>query len=274
MNRKLLVGVLAGALVAGAASVATAQESPERVVVAFSDPSRPGTLRVHLQSGSITVKASADKQAVIEARSLGEEPRERDVPDASGLRRLPQRANITVEEEDNVLSVSARSNRRVDLDVQVPTRTNLDVRTVNGGQVVIEGIDGDIEANNVNGPITLTNVAGSLVVHSTNGKILATVTRVAADKPMAFTTLNGAVDVTLPPSLKANVKMRSDQGDVFTDFDVQTKGAPPASVSDTRKSGGRYRIEVDRSIYGAINGGGPEFEFRTFNGHIYLRKGK
>ena len=38
---------------------------------------------------------------------------------------------------------------------------------------------------------------------------------------MAFTSLNGIVDVTLPASVKANVKLRSDQGDVFTDFDIQ-----------------------------------------------------
>jgi hypothetical protein len=31
---------------------------------------------------------------------------------------------------------------------------------------------------------------------------------------------------------------------------------------------------VDRSIYGTINGGGPDFELRTFNGDIYLRKAK
>jgi hypothetical protein len=29
---------------------------------------------------------------------------------------------------------------------------------------------------------------------------------------------------------------------------------------------------MDRSIYGTINGGGPDFELRTFNGNIYLRK--
>jgi hypothetical protein len=274
MNRNGLVSVLAAVMVMSAAGVAAAQDSPDRVTVAFSDPSRPGTLEVHLVTGSISVKASADKQVVVEARSSSEEQREFDAQSATGLRRLPQRAGITVEEEANVVSVRSRGNQRVDLEIQVPVRTNLEVRTVNGGQIVIEGIEGDIEANNVNGSVTLTSVAGAVVAHTVNGKILVTMTRVTAEKPMAFTSLNGAVDVTLPPSVKANVKMRSDQGDVFTDFAVQTKPAPSATVEDTRKSGGRYRIDVDKSIYGTVNGGGPEFEFRTFNGHIYVRKGK
>jgi hypothetical protein len=31
---------------------------------------------------------------------------------------------------------------------------------------------------------------------------------------------------------------------------------------------------VDRAIYGSINGGGPDFEMRTFNGNVYVRKAK
>ena len=37
---------------------------------------------------------------------------------------------------------------------------------------------------------------------------------------------------------------------------------------------GRYRINRNRSIVGAINGGGPEFELRTFNSNVYIRKGR
>jgi hypothetical protein len=42
----------------------------------------------------------------------------------------------------------------------------------------------------------------------------------------------------------------------------------------TNQDQGRYRIEVDKTINGSINGGGAEIELRTRNGNIYLRKGK
>jgi len=84
--------------------------------------------------------------------------------------------------------------------------------------------------------------------------------------------MNGKVDVTLPSNLKATLKMRSDNGDIFTDFDVQLRPAPADSNTGARK-GGRYRVEVNRAIYGAVNGGGPEIELRTFNGSVFLRKG-
>ena len=90
---------------------------------------------------------------------------------------------------------------------------------------------------------------------------------------MAFTSLNGVVDVTLPSAIKANVKLRTDNGSAYTDFEL--KMLPQANaIEDTHtKSGGRYRINVNKMIYGSVNGGGPDIEMRTFNGNIYLRKG-
>jgi DUF4097 and DUF4098 domain-containing protein YvlB len=45
-------------------------------------------------------------------------------------------------------------------------------------------------------------------------------------------------------------------------------------VEDSRGKGGKYRVRLERAIYGSINGGGPEIQFKDFNGNIYIRKGK
>ena len=63
---------------------------------------------------------------------------------------------------------------------------------------------------------------------------------------------------------------RSDQGDIYSDFDVALDKTPP-QVKEER-SGGRYRIEIQQELRGTIGGGGPEMHFKTFNGSIYLRK--
>jgi len=88
---------------------------------------------------------------------------------------------------------------------------------------------------------------------------------------MTFTSLNGDIDVTLPAAVKANPRLRSNQGDVFTDFDAQVTAGD--SANRTQQHNGRsVRIDINRSIYGTVNGGGPDFELRTFDGNIYVRK--
>jgi hypothetical protein len=274
MMQKILVAALAIGI-SGSASL-RAQGQGERVTVPFSDPSRPGSLSVQLMQGSVTVRGTDRRDVLIEA-SGGQQDREsRNDQAASGLRRLTQRGGFSVDEQANAMRLSNSFNHGAAFTIEVPRRTDLKLSVVNGESITVDGVEGDIETSNVNGPATtLTNIAGSVVAHATNGKIVATIARVAAQKAMAFSSLNGSVDVTLPASVKANVKLRSDQGDVFTDFDIQMTASKEAPVvKDTRQSNGRYRLEIDRSLYGTINGGGPEFELRSFNGNVYLRRAK
>ena len=115
----------------------------------------------------------------------------------------------------------------MDLEIEVPVRTNLELRVVNGGEIAVEGVEGNLEVNNVNGPVRLTGVSGSVVASAVNANVTVRLTRVTDAKAMAFSSLSGTVDVTLPATTKANLKLRSDNGDVFTDFDVQ-QTEPPA----------------------------------------------
>jgi len=256
------------------AAVASAQDTGERITASFSDPARPGLLHVALITGSVTVKAGTGKDVIIQSRGR-EDRRDRTAEAPMGMRRLTQQPSLTVEEQNNRMEIISPSGLlAVDLEIEVPARTNLELSTVNNGDVVVEGIDGEIEVGNVNGSITLKAVSGAVVAHTVNGRVLADLARVTPQKPMAFTSLNGVVDVTLPAAVKANLKLRSDNGTVYTDFELKTLSQPAAMVEDTRRTGGRYRIEVNRIIYGSVNGGGPDFEMRTFNGNIYVRKGK
>jgi hypothetical protein len=254
--------------------VAAAQDSSERTSVPFSDPSRPGTLKVALIQGSILVKGGDVKAVIIETRGAPDRFAPHEAEGAGGLHRLPQQPAISVDEQDNRITIgSPNPGRAMDLEIEVPRRTNLALSTVNQGVIRVEGVDGEIEVGDVNGSITLSDVSGSVVAHTINGNVTATIARASPQKPMAFASLNGAIDVTLPASIKANLKLRSDNGDIHTDFDVHTLPPPSRAVEDTRRSDGRHRIEVNKAIYGSVNGGGAEIELRTFNGSVYVRKG-
>ena len=271
--------LLIAALLIGIVPAAIGQEpAADRVVVPLSDASRPALIDVSLVQGSITVRGTNRKDVSVVARADADRPSRRYDADATGLRRIPQTAGFRISEEGNRVKISSDSpNRSISFEIEAPARANLKLHSVNGGEIVVENIEGDLDVSNVNGGITLTNVAGSVTAGTTNGSVRATMTRVTAERQMAFTSLNGTVDVTLPPTTKANLRLRSDNGDVYSDFEVQLAPSAPLIQENSQESrgrNGRYRISRNRSIVGAINGGGPEFELRTFNSNVYVRRGK
>lgn len=246
------------------------EPAPDRVAVAFRDASRPGVLKVSLHQGGMTIKGYDGKEVVVEARA-----RARETARQEGMRRISVLATgLTVEEENNVMEVGVSSSARpVDLTIQVPRRTSLQVRCHNAGNLVVEQVEGEIEAVNHNGNLTLTKISGSAVANSHNGAVRVSFERVDPKKAMAFSSFNGAVDVTFPADVKANVKIKSERGEVYSDFEIKMQeGAPRQVVEDNRSKGGKYRVQIDKSIYGTINGGGPEMQFANYNGGIYIRK--
>jgi len=146
---------------------------------------------------------------------------------------------------------------------------------VNGGDIVVDRISGEIEVNNVNGGVTLTNVSGSVIAHALNKNVVVKLEKITADKSMSFSSLNGDVDVTLPADTKARVKLKTDNGEIYSDFEVKMDASSQRPVvEDGRPNRGKYRVRIDHAMYGTINGGGPEFQFQTFNGNVYIRKPK
>jgi DUF4097 and DUF4098 domain-containing protein YvlB len=152
-------------------------------------------------------------------------------------------------------------------------QTSLILRSVNGGAITVENISGSIDANHTNGGISITNVSGSVLANTTNGKVTVSLNKVTGDKAMSFTSFNGTVDVTLPADVKANVMMKTNNGEIWSDFDIKlsASGKPPV-VEDSRSKNGKYKVRIDRAMYGAINGGGPEMQFVTYNGNILIHK--
>jgi DUF4097 and DUF4098 domain-containing protein YvlB len=235
-------------------------------------------------SGGITVRGADVKEVLVEARSRGERgERERDhrsdrADRSDGMKRLdlPGNAGLDVTEEDNVVTIKTSSmNRPADLVITVPRRSSLRLKCMNDGDIQVEHVDGEIDANNLNGRITLKNVSGSVVAHSLNGAVFATIDRIDSGRPMSFSTLNGDIDVTLPDNLKANVRMKTDNGEIYSDFEVKLiAGASVEGNNSGRQPDGSYHLRFDHALRGTINGGGPEFQFTSFNGQIYIRRKK
>lgn len=273
---QLLKTIFAVAAAIGAAAIAPhaqaqSQSGSDRIVVKLDDPTRPAFVKASLVNGGITVKAYDGNEVIVEARARNEEAER----PSSGPKRLNiSTTGLSIEEENNEVRVSTESYARtIDLTISVPTHTSLKLRAVNDGDIVVTGVDGDLDVDDINGSVTLNNVSGSAVAHALNGHVHANFAKVSPQKPMAFSSLNGDIDVTFPADVKANVSIKSDRGDVFSDFDVQLQAsAPQQVVEDGRANGGKYRVKIDKTVHGTINGGGPEYQFTNFQGQIYIRK--
>lgn len=254
-------------------SEAARAQSADKVSVAFSDPSRSGTLKVSLMSGGLKIKGYNGKEVVVEAHPRGRED-SRSEARSGGMRRIVNSSSgLMVEEENNVMSVGTGfMNHTVDLTIQVPLRTSLKLKCLNDGDINVEQVEGEIEANNTNGSVTLAGVSGSAVVHALNGTVKVNLLKVEPNKAMSFSSLNGNIDVTLPADIRASVNMRTDMGEIYSDFEIKLQESPKPVVEDARPRGGRYRVRIDKGISGTINGGGPEIQFKNFNGNIYIRK--
>ena len=121
----------------------------------------------------------------------------------------------------------------------------------------------------------MLDVSGFVIAHALNEDLKVTFNRMDKDKDMSFSTLNGDIDVIFPANLKANVKLNSDNGEIYSDFDIALKTTPKKILSENgRDKKGKFKVEIEKSVYGVINGGGPEFVFKSFNGDIYIRNKK
>ena len=269
--RSLVYALILSLSIAAPAAPRAAGDGGQKISVPLTDPGRPATIKVSTINGSITVEGYAGKEVSIETSGRGEEPEGRPRRGAEGMRRIPNGGGgLSVDEDANVVRVETASPAQGgDIHIQVPFHTSLHLAAVNGGRIRVSGVEGEIELSHVNGSIEAHDVAGSVVAHTTNGNVKVVMRRVVPDKPMAFSTLNGDVDVTFPADLRANVHVRSDRGEIYSDFEIAARGH--ATTRETRKEGKRH-IEVEQEMQGAIGGGGPDILLKTFNGDIFIRR--
>ncbi|OGF67989.1 MAG: hypothetical protein A2Y62_22130 [Candidatus Fischerbacteria bacterium RBG_13_37_8] len=282
------------------AGIVFAQEdaSADRTVIAFSDPMKPGLIEARVLNGKITVQGYEGKEVIVEAQSSGKvlrhgekdlehqqreleheggehESNEKTKRSTEGMRKLQSSGTgLKVYEKNNVIEIVTHTPTTVDINIKVPYSTSLHLKSELNGGIVVEKVRGEIEAKSLNGYIKLNGVTGSVVAETLNGAIEAFFDKVDSKKPYAFTSLNGDIDVTFPADVKANVQLKSQMGDIYTDFNITLSRRNEKKVEDRRGEGGELEIKIGEAMFGQINGGGIEMIFENFNGDIFIRKHK
>lgn len=231
-----------------------AGEDRTTTTVKLSSPGKPATLRIDMPWADIHITGTDGDAVTIESalnQKGGKDTRD------DGLRRLDDEVSFELHEKDNVVSLTLAGENPwaggtdADFKISIPRRMALDIKTETGGDLEVKDVAGDIEINNMDGEVKLEGISGSAVVNTMNGEVHAVYAQ-APQKLVSITSMNGEIDLRVPADTKANVRLRTHNGSILTDFDE----AALKTKSEGKGSGGsdaaRMGAEAARATADAV----------------------
>ena len=220
-------------------SLASPSDRAEQITITLTNPGEPGYLSINHHKGSIHVSGYPGTSVIVRASMRFETVEE------------PIRLGA-VESNNHVVINAAPRHRTIDLEIDVPYRFSLRLKNDDSGDITVENLSGEMEISNINGDISLNGISGSAVLDTVDGDITVQFEDVTPGLPMAFSSVEGNIDITFPGNANALIKARADGGTIVSDF-VQRNSPGPSS-------------------YLTINDGGAEVLLRSFLGNIYIRQ--
>jgi hypothetical protein len=230
----------------------------ESTTIKFSNPDQPGTLKLTVATGDLDIRGSDTAEVTVRTELKPEGQAQR----KDGLRVLTTSSTYSLVEKDNVITLSYGADSWPgaggDFDITVPRNTNVIISSSFGGHIHVGEISGDLEIKSLNGEVTLDQVAGGALVETMNGEIKADIVALKENTPLSFSSMNGEVALRLPSDAKANVRLRTHNGSILTDFDetqLVTKTASLKGVSGPEGShamGNSVSAEVRIAVREAV----------------------
>ena len=268
------------ALTLAAAAPALAVESSDVVRREFAFAGGGRTVSIDNVFGPVTVRAGVgDRVEVVIRRTWRAD-------DAAALERAAREVTLEVRESPERLELEqdgpfrcedCRRHRWDDpgyevewaWEVTVPAGAALEAATVNGGDLVVEGVRGAVSVANVNGAVRLSGLGGRASASTVNGDLEAEFDAVLA-APARFSTVNGGIELAFPRGLGAELAFETLNGEVYTDFAFEASALPAAVEREGGRAGTRYRLGRDTVV--RLGGGGPRLACSTVNGDIVIRE--
>jgi DUF4097 and DUF4098 domain-containing protein YvlB len=277
---KILLGLLMisliPALVPGHDSYRLEKKDSAEQVFTFSSPQKARAVKVDNVFGSITVSGARTAEARLHVKKRLRADSQED------LQRAEREVTLKVSEKDNQVEIyvdgpfrcrdgGTNSSHRdyvviYDFELQVPERTDLVLKTVTDGDILVKDVRGEFTVRNVNGRIELQGIAGPVSGKTVNGRIRA----VFLENPAAacsFTTVNGDLDAYFKPGLAAEFQLKTMNGGIYSDFPVSYL---PARPGEAQRHDGRYVYRSHHFQGVRVGQGGPEIRMETLNGDIMI----
>jgi hypothetical protein len=279
MKKLLLVFILAivtSSLTRGNETFRLEKKDTIKEVFKFTFPEKAKTVKIDNVFGSINVIGTQTTEARLEAKKI------LSADSQDELLKAEREVKLNMVEKDNQLDIYVDgpfrcrdgsrewSNRdyivTYDFKLEVPELTNLILKTVNDGDILVKNVKGDFTVRNVNGHIELQEISGPVSCKTVNGRIRAAF-RENPPSACTFLTVNGDLDVSFTPDLAADFQLKTFNGEIYSDYPVSYL---PAKAEPGRQEKGRF-VYRSPSFQGVrVGKGGPEITMDTLNGDIII----
>lgn len=250
------------------AAPALAQE-PQTITVPLSRPGEPVYLEIGIQSARIEVIGEDREDAQFEVTVADGN---RKIVTPSGTKSLKGGGYaLEVEEDDNEISLDAdwRINK-VSVVARVPRRTDVELHTINDGEIIVSNLIGDLELYNTNGPITAKNITGSVIAESVNDQIDISFAGFAEDGASSMETINGDIILGIAKGMGVTTHLDTAKGEMYSDFEVDVRPVEQVIKRDDRKDG--VSIQIESVVIADINGGGHVVRMKSLHGDLNIRE--
>lgn len=271
-------------------SAITAQ-TKDQLTIPLSKGDQPFVLHLNLQQGNIQIQLTSGKNISVEAAP---EAVTKDAAKTAQNQNENQNQNVTVkslqtevrnvaktvytgkyvsatEAANHIVITPVAPKQKIDVVINVPANAGtFHLAIALKGNITIADVNGELDVTNNAGSIILKNISGSAVVTNVAGSITASFKKVPPNTPMAFSTLVGKIDVSFPAGTKANARVNSDNGELFSDVEMDFAGSTQKPAVK-RTASGQYHVAIAGGLMGKMNGGGPDILFKNMEGHIYIR---
>jgi len=149
-------------------------------------------------------------------------------------------------------STRGHNSWSVSYDVYVPSQTNLEANTENGG-ISAKNVRGQMNFEATNGGIHLSDVGGNVRARTTNGGVTADLSGTTwQGEGLDLQTTNGGAKVYVPRGYNAQLETGTTNGGMRVDFPITVRGS------------------LNRSISTQLGSGGPRVRVVTTNGGVHI----
>jgi DUF4097 and DUF4098 domain-containing protein YvlB len=171
---------------------------------------------------------------------------------------------IKIDSDPNELRIKTRYRQHfdnnpggVEYTLTVPRGTRLDkFELVNGG-FDAEDLGGEVNVSSVNGRIKVRGLSGGAHLSVVNGHLEATFDRLDEPRNISLESVNGSIDLALPPDASVTLDASTVSGSIHDDFGLPVTGH-----------------FVGHNLHGTLGDGRAQVRLSDVNGSIKIRRAR